>query len=295
MPKNKTKGGFFEELLSHKAVYFILALVLFVSFFVRAYRVNDLLQFYFDQGRDALVIWKFWHEGKFFLIGPVTGLAGIFLGPFYYYLIAPFYLIGGGNPTYPAILLAFITTLAVFFLYLLGKSMHSRSAGIFAATIAGFSYFIVTGSRWLSNPTPIYLSSVLLLFSMWKIASGANRKWWIAIALLIGISLHFESASAVFYIPMIIVFAFFNLNNLPDKKNLMLSGLTFFATLIPQILFNFRHENLLFNNFSKLFFQEKAFRGITMFIFEEKIKYFWRTFTTKLYTSNNEYSLFFVT
>ena len=63
------------------------------AFVLRIYRINDLLAFHFDQGRDALVIWDLWHNGKPFLIGPVTGLTGIFLGPFYYYLISPFYLI----------------------------------------------------------------------------------------------------------------------------------------------------------------------------------------------------------
>ena len=78
-----------------------------VALFVRIYRTEALLRFYFDQGRDALVIWRLLHEGKFFLIGPVTGLDGIFLGPFYYYLIAPLYLLGGGSPVAPAVFLGY--------------------------------------------------------------------------------------------------------------------------------------------------------------------------------------------
>src|SRR4030043_814216 len=97
----------------------LLILIIAGALFVRVYRINDLLGFYYDQGRDALVIWRLWHEGKFFLIGPITGLAGIFLGPFYYYLLAPLYLIGGGNPVYPAVFLAFLSTLAIFVIYLL--------------------------------------------------------------------------------------------------------------------------------------------------------------------------------
>ena len=77
------KKFWINELKFHKIVYFLLTIILVGAFFIRAYRTGDLLRFYFDQGRDALVIWKLWHEGKPFLIGPVTGLAGIFLGPFY--------------------------------------------------------------------------------------------------------------------------------------------------------------------------------------------------------------------
>src|SRR3989344_8740174 len=102
---------FKKEMRLHFWVYISLFLLLAAAFFVRVYRLDALLGFYYDQGRDALVIWRLWHEGKFFLIGPITGLAGIFLGPLYYYLIAPFYLIGGGNPVAPAIFLAFLSTL----------------------------------------------------------------------------------------------------------------------------------------------------------------------------------------
>src|SRR3990167_5880358 len=107
------KKFWFKEVKSHATVYLLLAAILAGAFFVRAYRTEDLLRFYFDQGRDALVIWRLLHEGKLFLIGPVTGLAGIFLGPLYYYLILPFYLMGGGNPVYPAVFLALLTTIAI--------------------------------------------------------------------------------------------------------------------------------------------------------------------------------------
>src|SRR3989304_6618507 len=86
--------------------------ILVLAFFVRVYRQSELLGFYYDQGRDALIIWDLWHKATPFLIGRVTGLPGIFLGPFYYYLIAPLYLIGGGNPLYLSAFLAFITVVA---------------------------------------------------------------------------------------------------------------------------------------------------------------------------------------
>src|SRR5258706_3613130 len=109
-----------EEIFSHKFVYFLLATILLAALFVRVYRVTELLQFYYDQGRDALVIWDLWHKGRPFLIGPITGLKGIFLGPFFYYLIAPFYLLGGGNPAYPAVFVSFLSVCALAVLYYLG-------------------------------------------------------------------------------------------------------------------------------------------------------------------------------
>jgi 4-amino-4-deoxy-L-arabinose transferase-like glycosyltransferase len=283
-----------KEIKGYPLIYTLLALILLLAFFVRAYRTGDLLRFYFDQGRDALVIWRLWHEGRPFLIGPVTGLAGIFLGPFYYYLIAPFYLIGGGNPVYPAVFLAFLSTLAVFMVYFLGWKMHSRAAGIIAATITGFSYYVFKTSRWLSNPNPILLTSMLFLWSLWEIANGGKKYWWFLAAFFAGLSLHFESASAVFYIPLLVIFSIWQRKNLPDFKTIVISGATFFATLIPQILFNLRHNNILLDNFKKLFFEERAFRVTTKFILEVRSEYFWSVFSTKLFPSWRTYAALFV-
>ena len=113
---NKVWRDSLKEIKTHPKIYILLSILLILALFVRVYRTEDLLGFYYDQGRDAKVIWRLWHEGRPFLIGPVTGLQGIFLGPLYYYLIAPFYLIGGGSPIIPAVFLAFLSTIAVFFL-----------------------------------------------------------------------------------------------------------------------------------------------------------------------------------
>lgn len=292
-----------KEIKFHPVHYILLAAILFGALFVRVYRTEDLLGFYYDQGRDALVIWRFWHERKLFLVGPVTGLQGIFLGPFYYYLIAPFYLVGEGNPVYPAVFLSFLSTLAVFMLYFLGAKMHSKNAGIIAATIGAFSYYIIKTGRWLSNPSPIFLTSMLLLWCLWKIASevGSQAKfknkvdrWWIGVALWVGVSLHFESASAVFYIPLIMIFAVWQRRNFPNIKTVTISVLIFFATFLPQIAFNFRHDNILLDNFRNLFFEERAFKAITAQVLEIRGEYFWNTFSAEIFPGWNTYAKLFV-
>lgn len=278
----KLRKNISKEIKTHPVIYTSLFLTLLLALFVRIYRTEALLGFYYDQGRDAMVIWRFWNEGKYFLIGPVTGLAGIFLGPFYYYLIAPFYLVSGGDPVFPAVFLAFLSTLAIYFLYLVGKEFQDRITGLIAAVIAGFSYYIVLASRWLSNPTSILLTSVLLLYSMWKIVKGESKKWWIAIAFLIGISLHFEAASAVFYLPMILVFALWQKKNFPDKKILFTSSIVFIGTLLPQLLFNFRHGNILFENFKGMLIEEKSFKLSFWQVLNTRMNFFWSVFHSKI-------------
>ena len=291
----KLKKTITTEIKINKLLYIFLFAVLLLGFFLLVYRSHELMSFYYDQGRDALVIWRLWHEGKPFLIGPVTGLAGIFLGPFYYYLIAPFYLIGGGNPVYPAVFLAFLSIVAIFLLFYLGKKFHSKEAGMFAALIGAFSYRIVLAGRWLANPTAILLTSLLFLYSMWNIASGKDKRWWIAAMLLIGISLQLEAASAVFYLPTIVLFAIWQRRNLPNAKNFMLAIIAFFTTLLPQILFNFRHNNLLLNNFRRVLIAEKSFRMTMSPVWEVRTQYFWSVFRSKIFPEETQFAQILIT
>jgi 4-amino-4-deoxy-L-arabinose transferase-like glycosyltransferase len=292
----KLRKDFYEEISAHRAFYAVLFIVLVLALFIRTYRTEGLLGFYYDQGRDALVIWRLWHDGKFFLIGPVSGLAGIFLGPLYYYLIAPFYLLGRGDPRFPAFLLAFLSVLALPFLFVLAKKMHSKTGGLITVTIASFSYYLVLSGRWLSNPTPILLSSTLLLYSMYKVTEKRSQKdaWWVAIALLIGVSLQFESASAVFYLPMIVVFALWQKKNFPSVKAFLLGLLVLLLTFSPQILFNFRHGNIMVDSFERVLVQEKSFRNplnIKNLVFKKD--YFWTVFNSKIFPGFYKFSLVF--
>src|SRR3989338_282605 len=121
------RNNFSKEIKSHPLAYIILMIILFSAFFIRTYRLNELLGFYYDQGRDALVIWDLWHKGKFFLVGPTTGIAGLFRGPWYYWLIAPFYLIGQGAPIWPAVFLVATSVAAVGLIYILATNIQDRT------------------------------------------------------------------------------------------------------------------------------------------------------------------------
>jgi 4-amino-4-deoxy-L-arabinose transferase-like glycosyltransferase len=225
----------------------LILIILLLAFILRIYRIEALLDFHYDQGRDAKIIWDLWHSGKFFLIGPTTGLEGIFLGPFYYYLIAPFYLIGGGNPTIPSMFLSLLTTIALYILYLTGTEIQGKFTGLVALIIASFSNSIIFSSRWLSNPTPIFLTSISIFYLMILIIKSNKFRYWFLIYLLVGLSLQFELASAIFYLPILLVFTIWQFKKI-NVKIFAICCAIILVTLLPQIIFNFKHQNILVNN-----------------------------------------------
>ncbi len=290
--------SFTQEIKRNKLIYIILGVILIAAFFLRVYRIGTVLGFYFDQGRDAGVIWDLIHLHKFFLIGPTTGLPGIFRGPYYYYLIAPFYFLGKGNPIWPSIFLSFTTILAIILIYYLGTKFVSRVTGIIAAIIASFSFYIVMASRWLSNPTPMILLSMVLILCLYKIAEFKKTSkqninvgwWWVLLAAVSGLSLfNFGSSGEFFYFPALFVFVIWQRPNWPNIKYFLLSVFVFVMTFAPLVLFDLKHSHILLNNFLSTFGSNGgSFKTVTSFIFQERTKFYYDAFTNKLFDARSQ-------
>lgn len=272
----------------------LILIILLLAFILRIYRIGELLDFHYDQGRDAMVIWNLWHNHKLFLIGPTTGLDGVFLGPFYYYLIAPFYLIGKGNPAIPSIFLSFLTTVALFVLYRIGELIADRKLGLISLVIGSFSSYIVFSSRWLSNPTPIFLTSVLIFYYLLKITKSIKSKsfWWYFVYLLVGISMHFESASAFFYMPVLLVFTIWQRNKI-NWKTFLLSGFILFLTFTPQLIFNLKHNNILVNNILKEVPKKEVETSPIYRLVGDRINFYLDVMSSKLFSENKKLALGF--
>lgn len=272
----------------------LILIILLLAFILRIYRIAEILDFHYDQGRDAMVMWNLWHNHKLFLIGPVTGLEGIFLGPFYYYLIAPFYLIGGGNPAIPSIFLSLLTVVGLYFIYKSGELIGDRLLGLITLVIGSFSSYIVLSSRWLSNPTPILLTSSIIFYILVKITKENNvqKYLWYIVYLLVGISMHFESASAAFYMPVLLIFTIWQRKKI-NLITFLTSGFILFMTFTPQLIFNFKHDNLLVKNiFTELPKQEKN-NSPVLRILSDRFKLFWEMYSSKLFHENNKMSVIF--
>jgi len=264
----------------------ILVLILVSAFFLRTYRTQDFLGFWYDQGRDARVVWNLIHNQKLFLVGPTTGIEGIFLGPFYYYFITPAYFLGQGNPVFPSVFLAGLNVLAIYFLYRIGLEFFSQATGLLTAALVSFSSELVRYHRWLSNPTPLPFFALVTFWSILKIISSSPRKrYWLFLGLGIGLSLQLEAASAIFFIPSTFIILLLNRKSLiTNRNNFIFLFLPFIATLVPQILFNIRHQNILLNSFVKFLIGERSFQPMVTVLFTNRLALYYQFFISKLFT-----------
>ncbi len=277
---------------------FIISICL-IALFVRVYRIDHLLGFYYDQGRDALVIWNFFHEGKLFLIGPTTGIEGIFRGPWFYWMIMPFYFLGKGDPFYPSVFLSLTTVIAGFLVFKIGEKVGGKASGVLALIISSTSFYLVLASRWLSNPTPMLIISVLIIYSLFLILEG-KKKIWIFLSFLLGMAMQFGSAAEVFYFPAIAIFIIWtyfkkkgNKNILPSLKIIIISLVVFLISFLPQIAFDVRHNGILRNAVFDFLFAEGSFKLSIWKVAEIRLPFYFEVFSSKIFPTHKNFSYLF--
>jgi len=90
-------------------------------FFFRFYKLYEFVTFLSDQGRDAIILKRIITFEHFPAIGAPSSVGQVYLGPFYYYLVAPFLGLFNFDPVGPAIGVAILSIVGIFVAYLAVK------------------------------------------------------------------------------------------------------------------------------------------------------------------------------
>lgn len=157
-------------------ILFVIALLL-----RSLYVLNNHISFHYDMARDAFTAQQIWLNHDLKIIGPPSSFAGFFHGVLYYYLIAPFYMLGNGNPQYPSLFLAFLNCLTIFPLFLLAKKViKSPRWALLSVVLYAFSYEAIQYGPWLSNPGPALLFITLFFLGLfyWQ----EDKHWGLPLA-----------------------------------------------------------------------------------------------------------------
>lgn len=227
--------------LIHNNLFLLLLIVLFLL--VRLYNLEKVVNFSMDQGTTFLKLYEIWTTKKIPLIGPESSLKAInglsfFHGPWVYYLLFPAALISHWNPLSASYLLISLNLLALIFLY----KIVAKRFGLFTALNFGFIYCLdfinIRYSQFAWNPNFLVFTSSLILGFLLIINKKNYKKISFLLGLLFGFSLTFHYLSLLLFIP----FCGFWVLNKSRKFNFKLLFLGFLIPLIPQIVFELRHN-----------------------------------------------------
>lgn len=233
--------------MTRQQLFIIVAILFIIGLFLRTYRLGELVNFGYDQGRDAFKILRMVEGRRPVFIGPeIGGLQGAFLGPFFYYFLLPFYWLGDWYPKLPALAVAFLSALSIPVIYFLGKNLfRSVKVGLLAVFFLTFSYGAISYSRWLSNPSPYIFLSTVFIFSLIKAEINRTGGRWLIIAgLSLGLALQTELANASI-LPLMGIVWLVLFKPKVKWKYWILAFLMFGLVLSPLIIFDLRHNNLI--------------------------------------------------
>lgn len=156
---------FINKFLSKE--YLILFFIIILSLFLRIYRIDEYLTFLGDEGRDVLVV-KHILDGDITLLGPTASVGGFFLGPIYYYMMAPFLLLFNYNPIGPAVMVALLGAATVFLVYAVSKEFFSVKVALISAFLYAISPLVITYSRSSWNPNVVPFFTILMLYVLYR-------------------------------------------------------------------------------------------------------------------------------
>lgn len=129
------------------------------------------VSFHYDMARDAYEAQQIWKTGHLKILGPPTSVPGLFHGVFYYYLLAPFYLLGNGDPGIVAVFFSLINSLVLIPIILLAKDIiKSKRWALLSGFLFVVSFEATQYGSWISNPAPAVLTvSLFFLFlHLWQ-------------------------------------------------------------------------------------------------------------------------------
>jgi 4-amino-4-deoxy-L-arabinose transferase-like glycosyltransferase len=250
-----------KKFLQKNNYLIILILIILLAAFLRFWRLPEYMTFLGDEGRDALAVKRMIVDHKFRLIGPVTSVGNMYLGPLYYYLMLPAMMISRLSPIGPAAMVALLGVMTVVLVYFYGREWVGGKAALMAAFLYAVSPVVIIYSRSSWNPNLMPFFALVSIYGIWRVWQK-KQFWWLTI---LGVSLSFVVQSHWLGLLLLPTIAFFWLMTLIEilrtkqsRKKFWLHSLFGFGfflllTVVPLVWFDLRHGFINAQAFSKFF------------------------------------------
>src|SRR5574341_1124708 len=195
--------SFIPRKLSVHVALFIIISIIFV--FLRLYELEERIAFGWDQVQNSWVMKDMIIDHKFPLEGMVArGNSGFYIGPAYYYLLAPFYYLFRLDPIANGFFAATVAIMTFMTVYLVTKKLFTIRVALFAIALYTISSHMIFLDRVSWPVVFIPIISVLTFYYLYQSIVGKSSNL-LFLAAVVGFSFHFHF-TAVFY-PIIVALA----------------------------------------------------------------------------------------
>lgn len=192
----------------HK-VLVLISLLLALSIFLRFYQIDLKSHFGWDEVNNAWAAKNIIVNHEFPLVGfQAKGNSGIYIGPYYYYLITIIYYLIDLNPIASGIMAGITSIFTLLTLFYIVRKLFSANVALIAVFFNTVSLFAINFDRTQGPVNFIPSISLIIFFSLYKIITG-NSKFVLWLVLAFGFSLHIHFTAIYFPIVILLCSPFF--------------------------------------------------------------------------------------
>lgn len=224
--------------MTHKILkHWPILLLLFLTFLLRIYKIEELFYFSFDEEVPAFVGRKLIEFGDFSLLGGVTPF-GFHLAPYFYWFLAILLFFGQLNPIIWGYAGAAIATVTTVMMFLVGKEFFGKRVGFLAASFWTFSYLANIYDRhfWALYWGP--LVSLMVIYCLYKIVKG-NQNFAYLLGAVLALAIHADPSNLIFLALAVIIWIFYKI---PIRKSTIFAVLIIILSFTPIIVFDLTHN-----------------------------------------------------
>lgn len=243
-------------------IVFLLTLTIFITFsYLRFFNLEKRFVFDWDQENICYLV-KNIINGKLTLIGPrVVSDAGFFLGPYFSYLLVPFFLLTKLHPKALIFFVIFVNILFFWLTFFVLKRIFNQFIAIFFLFFWTINYLLIYLDIVAWNPLLIPLGILINLYFLKQIHAKNKLIDWVILGIILGffLNMHFQFIFVIFFSFIFLLLSLIKKEILFNIKNISLFLISFFLMFFPLFLFDLRHQFLNTRAFFNFFFgSEKA-------------------------------------
>lgn len=218
---------------------YLFLIILGLGLFLKSYKPLQFFIYSHDQDLAGWIIKDILVNKHLRLIGQETSSHGVFIGPVFYYLLIPFYLLFNMDPMGGVVMVTLLGVFGIWSFYFVFLKIFNKPTGLIASLIYATSFYTVLTDREVVPTTPVIMWTVWFLYSLHLILRGEQKKGFILGGILLGLVWNFNLALAI--IAPLVLIAFFLGRRRININAAILGIASLMLTSLPLILFELRH------------------------------------------------------
>jgi hypothetical protein len=221
--------------LSRKTAFILLCIIILAAA-VRFYHLPQNADFDFDQEFAATFAYQVVHVFPIQMTGQSLSVEGLFDGPFYFYLMTPFFMMTRLHPIGGFIgsgVLGLVIILTYFFVL---RDVFGEKTALLGAFLRAILFTKITGDIYLNPAFSAELAALLTWFCFYKYWKG-DQRFILPLAFIMGMYTSFHPTLFPFYIVFVLVIVL--RRKIPSLKLVLASVFLFLLPLMPLIAFEY--------------------------------------------------------